>query len=169
VFVYGTGAEPWTRTRRTWNMHPYVGTAATANGLVPATYVAHWQTERSRGFRRGPSDPLVVPDLGVDLVGDQTGCDDGELMLRVIVRNMGSATLPAGISVELYAGAPGVGRLITMLATSMSLPPGHEETLDWTVDAPSEPAAYHAIVGGSAVYECSDANNVSVLAGVQCP
>jgi hypothetical protein len=116
VRIFGDQQGRWVRTRRIWNQHQYHVTNIEESGAVPVQEVPNWLAGGLNNFRQNvqPEGEFSAPDLVVDL---QAHCLNGyDVVARV--RNIGQASVPAGIMVGFYDGDPGQGG--TLLAQGMT-------------------------------------------------
>jgi CheY-like chemotaxis protein len=132
VRVFGDSLGNWVRTRRIWNQHHYHVTNIEEDGSVPVQEMPNWLTGGLNNFRQNvqPQGEFSAPDLVVDL---QAQCMDGyEVLARV--RNIGQASVPAGVLVGFYDGDPaGGGALLFQGMTQNTLYPAEAE--DVVLDA----------------------------------
>ncbi|PRP99984.1 FG-GAP repeat protein [Enhygromyxa salina] len=126
VRVFGDEQGKWVRTRRIWNQHHYHVTNINEDGSVPTQEMANWLSEGLNNFRQNvqPQGEFSAPDLVVDI---QTRCLGGyEVVARV--RNIGQASVPAGVKVGFYDGDPAMGgSLIGQGVTTKVLYPAEAE------------------------------------------
>jgi CheY-like chemotaxis protein len=131
VRVFGDSLGNWVRTRRIWNQHHYHVTNIDEDGGVPVQEMPNWLSGLNN-FRQNvqPQGEFSAPDLVVDL---QAHCLDGyEVLARV--RNIGQASVPAGVLVGFYDGDPaGGGALLFQGMTQNTLYPAEAE--DVVLDA----------------------------------
>lgn len=114
--VYGDESGNWVRTRRIWNQHAYHVTNVEEDGTIPTSEVKNWTVPRLNNFRQNvqPQGEFSAPDLIVSLLAR---CTSGyELVARV--RNIGQASVPAGVVVGFYEEDPAAGG--TQLGTGLT-------------------------------------------------
>lgn len=138
VRVFGDELGLWVRTRRIWNQHQYHVTNINEDGSVPTQEPANWLTEGLNNFRQNvqPEGEFSAPDLVVDLRAE---CMDGyQAIARV--RNIGQASVPAGVIVGFYDGDPSQGgNLLGQDVTTNILYPAEAE--DIVLDGANVPQA----------------------------
>ncbi len=126
VRIFGDELGLWVRTRRIWNQHHYHVTNIEENGHVPAQEPKNWLTEGLNNFRQNvqPLGEFSAPDL---VVGIHSICMGGyQAIARV--RNIGQASVPAGVIVGFYDGDPsGGGTLLGQGMTTKTLYPAEAE------------------------------------------
>jgi len=128
VRVFGDELGLWVRTRRIWNQHHYHVTNIDEDGGVPTMEMANWLADGLNNFRQNvqPEGEFSAPDLVVDIV---VSCFNSyEVAARV--RNIGQASVPAGILVGFYDGDPAAGgNLLAQGQTSKILYPAEAEDI----------------------------------------
>jgi hypothetical protein len=163
------------RTRRIWNEHTYHVTNVGEDGKVPAKELPNWTQPGLNDYRqnRQPGSELSAPDAVVSIAPD-CGTAYG---LVATVRNLGSASLPAGVAVGFYQGAPPNGTLLGAGQTTKVLHPAEAENV--TLPLPNAPAAvtsgtdpvYAVVDDGMAPHtwhECRTDNDVSAAGSGKC-
>ena len=126
VRVFGDELGLWVRTRRIWNQHHYHVTNINEDGSVPAQEPANWLGVGLNNFRQNvqPLGEFSAPDLVADIVASCFG----EYTVSARVRNIGQASVPAGVNVGFYDGDPGLGgNLLAQSQTSKILYPAEGE------------------------------------------
>jgi hypothetical protein len=108
VRIFGDTEGRWVRTRRVWNQHHYHVTNIEEDGTVPAVEAANWEVDGLNNFRQNvqPQGEFSAPDLVVDIL---PRCTPDEYGVVARVRNIGQASVPAGVAVGFYAGDPAMG------------------------------------------------------------
>ncbi len=112
-----------------------------------------------------------APDATVTLA---VGCASPEV-LTVSVRNIGLASLPAGVNVGVYKGSVATANLLGMVTTTHALLPGQTETIPFTVaasqgtDADSYVAQILIDAAHPTFHECDGNNDTSAVATAACP
>jgi hypothetical protein len=126
VRVFGDTQGNWVRTRRIWNQHAYHVTNIAEDGSVPQVELPNYAQPGLNNFRQNvqPLGEFSAPDLVVD-VAPVCG---GEYTLVATVRNIGEASVPAGVVVGFYEGDPAAGgtRLGEALTTQVLYSLGSE-------------------------------------------
>jgi outer membrane protein assembly factor BamB len=192
VLVVEDPRNEWVTTRPVWNQHAYhvtnvcdglddslcPGAAQNLPGVIPPTQEANWKLGFLNNFRQNVQGEGLfdAPDLVVADIDHECGGDS--ITIAVTVANQGARGVVAGTKVALYFGFQGDEELVTVLETTVDLPPGGRETLtyDWT-DAPDvdvEEFSIRAVVdsddmGAGLHNECIEDNNTLEFEGTcQC-
>jgi hypothetical protein len=130
VRVFGDELGLWVRTRRIWNQHHYHVTNVEEDGSIPVSEPPNWLTEGLNNFRQNvqPQGEFSAPDLVVDL---QARCLDGGYEAIARVRNIGQASVPAGVAVGFYDGDPASGGALlgTRFTTKILYPAEAEDVI----------------------------------------
>ena len=127
IRVFGDSKGSWVRTRRVWNQHAYHVTNINEDGTIPAPEVPNWTVPGLNNFRQNaqPEGEFAAPDLIVSL---RQQCPPLDYGLVGRVRNIGEASVPAGVPVRFYEGDPKMGGvLLGMALTSKVLYPAEAE------------------------------------------
>ena len=137
VRVFGDSLGSWVRTRRVWNQHTYHVTNVEEGGAIPKVEATNWQTPGLNNFRQNvqPEGEFAAPDLIVDL---RLQCAPEDYGLLGRVRNIGEASVPAGVPVDFYEGDPDNGGLLLGMATTTKVlyPAEAEEVVVLLADPP---------------------------------
>ncbi len=151
--VFSAMGGQWVRTRRVWNQHAYHVTNVEEDGTIPAKELPNWTQPRLNNFRQNvqPIGEFSAPDLIVTV--EPPPCNVTPYALIARVRNIGQASVPAGIPVGFYQGNPSQGgTLLGIAATSLALYPAEAEDVKLVIANPSD-----AITSGaSAIYAVVD-------------
>ena len=126
VRVFGDELGLWVRTRRIWNQHHYHVTNINEDGSVPVMEAPNWLQPGLNNFRQNvqPLGEFSAPDLVADIVA----VCFGEYTVAARVRNIGQASVPAGVNVGFYDGDPGAGgSLLLQTQTTKILYPAEGE------------------------------------------
>ncbi len=184
IAVYGD--PQWVGTRKIWNQHTYHVTNIYEDGVVPVVEPASWLPGTFDGwpvggaggsFRANASQPpagFYEPAADLRLSGvsiDRSACD-AEVTLRVWVDNVGAATVPAGVAVDLYQGnTPDPAQWIDLVLTTVDLAPGESERVAFTLPSPGPRSDYLLVVDlDGTVSECGNPkDNLYRISGVGCP
>ena len=146
IRVFGDSQGNWVRTRRVWNQHAYSVTNVNEDGSIPAPQPVNWTTPGLNNFRQNaqPEGEFAAPDL---IVSVRQQCPPLDYGLVGRVRNIGAASVPAGVPVRFYEGDPKMGGVsLGMGMTSKVLYPAEaEDVLLLLPDAPP------GVVDGSSV------------------
>lgn len=173
VRVFGSSSKSWVQTRPIWNQHTYHVTNVEDDGAIPAVETDNWLVSGLDNFRQNKQvgGEFGAPDAVVSVL---PACSD-EFGVRVIVRNLGSAPMPAGVAVNVYRDAA-VPKLLGTVTTTYSLFPLQSATLVLKVggadaaDLASGQAEAFAVVDEAPkkLKECRPDNNRSDAAVVAC-
>jgi hypothetical protein len=108
------------------------------DGSIPASELSNWTVPRLNNFRQNvqPEGEFAAPDL---IVSGTAQCFDG-LDVAARVRNIGQASVPAGVTVGFYEGDPEQGGTLlgTGVTTKILYP---AEAQDVLFELPAVPAA----------------------------
>jgi hypothetical protein len=174
--VFGDLEGRWVRTRRVWNQHHYHVTNVNEDGTIPPVEAANWTVDGLNNFRQNvqPEGEFSAPDLVVSVLPH---CSIDEYGIIARVRNIGQASVPAGVAVGFYDGDPTLGgTLLGSGTTTKILYPAEAQDVLLVLDPPPP-----TLVDGSAEAwvvvddgmpdhvweECRTANN-SAHAPVPC-
>jgi hypothetical protein len=126
----------WVRTRRVWNQHAYSVTNINEDGSVPEKEANNWSTPGLNNFRQNkqPGQEFSAPDLVVSL--SYPKCSGGYGLIARVT-NVGEASVPAGVTVGFYLGAPGAGSFLGKAVTTAALYPAQSENVTLAIDMPS--------------------------------
>lgn len=171
VRVYGSASKSWVQTRPVWNQHTYHVTNVGEDGSIPNVETSNWTVTGLNNFRQNKQvgGEFGAPDA-VASVLPNCGSPYG---VRVVVRNVGSAPMPAGIVVHLYREG---GKLLGTAATTHVLFALSAETLVFAVSPPDDSdlatgkAKAYATVDEppKQLVECRTDNNQSAPTSVEC-
>jgi hypothetical protein len=171
VRVLGSASKSWVQTRPVWNQHTYHVTNVGDDGTIPKNEASNWTVAGLNNFRQNKQ------------VGGEFGAPDAVVTLlpncakpygvRVFVRNVGSAPMPAGVTVNVHREG---GKLLGTTTTTHPLFPLQVETLIVPVPAPDDvdlsggKAKAYAVVDPAPkkLVECRPDNNQSPLTAVGC-
>jgi hypothetical protein len=162
IRVFGDTAGNWVRTRRIWNQHAYHVTNVNEDGTIPQVEATHWLDPNLNNFRQNvqPLGEFAAPDLVVDVFPTCTG----QYSIVARVRNIGQASVPAGVVVGFYAGDPMAGG--SLLGLGQTTQPLYSLDSEDVVLVPSSTptSALYAVVDDGmplhAWHECLTDNNV---------
>ncbi|WP_106390433.1 FG-GAP repeat domain-containing protein [Enhygromyxa salina] len=180
ISVYGAADSSWVGTRTIWNQHAYSVTNVCSSGdsacdepnvygAIPLLERVNWLLPWLNNFRQNVQDAGVydAPNATVDL---NVECSD-PMRIWVSVRNIGLASLPAGVTVE-------VRRLDTQavvgeVVTDQALFPGQIQGLELqTALGPDQTLEFvgEVVVDPSdpTFVECKDDDNLSEPASAFC-
>ncbi len=175
VRVFGDEEGKWVRTRRIWNQHAYHVTNVEEDGTIPTIESPNWTTPGLNNFRQNvqPEGEFSAPDL---IVGLSPLCSPEAFGITATVRNIGRASVPAGVPVTFYSGDPAAGgALLGTLSTTKVLYPAEGEDLELAIEGAQDlrdglVEAYAIVDEGNPVHswtECRPDNN-SASAFVPC-
>jgi hypothetical protein len=184
ITAFNDMAHSWVGTRTLWNEHAYhvsnicddLDTACIAPnvyGSIPHVEQKNWNVPWLNNFRQNVQDKGLfnAPDATVTLA---VACAS-PAVLTASVRNIGLASLPAGINVGIYKGSVAMENLLGMVTTTHPLLPGQTEALPFTVPAASgtdmDTYVAQIIIDASnpTFHECDANNDTSALATANCP
>ena len=169
--VFGDTQGKWVRTRRVWNQHNYHVTNVEEDGTIPANEARNWMQPRLNNYRQNvqPLGEFNAPDLIVSL---STRCSPSPELVA-LVRNIGSASVPAGVVVGFYAGDPlAGGMLLGQETTTKALAPAEAVEVTLAVGSFPTTSAFAVVDDGMpshAWQECRTDNNVSEGITAECP
>jgi hypothetical protein len=179
---FGDSAHSWVGTRTLWNEHAYhvsnicddrdsACAAPNVYGSIPTVEASNWTVPWLNNFRQNVQDKGIfnAPDAVVSLA---VACTT-PAQLTVSVRNIGLASLPPGVQVNLYKGSV-TGTLLGQVSTTHALLPGQTEPIPYTVfaGAGTYSDTYVAQIYDSPTmptfHECNTANDTSNPATGNC-
>lgn len=173
LYVYGDALDQWVPTRRVWTQHAYHVTNATSAGNVPLVEDVNWMQPGLNNYRQNVQGDGVfnAPDLAVDLSIGLDACDDGMVVLRARVTNLGALGVRPGVGVTFHQGTTTAGPVIGTGTTTVPLLPGQSTVVTVTVTDPNTPTDYLAVVDSppGMVAECDEANNQDGVTDAECP
>lgn len=145
------------------------------DGTIPAMPADNWTVPDLNNFRQNkqPDSELGAPDAIVKI--EPLCVPDDTYSLVATVRNVGEASLPAGVIVGFYTGDPGSGVKVGELTTTKVLYPLESEALtlpfnDAPQDVQNGTMNVHAIVDDTNTphptwAECRVDNNTGTSTG----
>ncbi|HVH41999.1 MAG TPA: FG-GAP-like repeat-containing protein [Labilithrix sp.] len=171
VRVFGPTNGSWVRTRRVWNEHTYHITNVGEDGTIPKSEPANWKQSGMNNFRQNKQtgSEFAAPNL----VGNVTPLCSAPGVI-VGVRNIGEASVPAGVLVGVYSGVPGSGTKLGTVTTTRPLFPAEVEPLEFLFPAGAEgtTSAYAIVDDGAPAHptwtECRTDDNTSKAASPAC-
>ncbi len=169
--ILGDVEGKWVRTRRVWNQHNYHVTNVEEDGTIPMDEPRNWLQPRLNNYRQNiqPRGEFSAPDVVVELA---VACKGG-MRLEATVRNVGAASVPAGVVVGLYEGEPtGGGTRLGQLETTRELAPAESEVLEWPIEEFARMPYYAVVDDGNSVHawrECDTSNNTFGPVTPYCP
>jgi len=181
--VYRDSARSWVGTRPMWNQHTYHvtnicvgGDGACApgarDGEIPRIERTNWSLPWLNNFRQNvqQSGLFNAPDATVTL---SVRCEDPPVLVAS-VRNLGEATLPAGVNVGFFAIMGTMETMIGTASTTTALFPGGVQDVVFRAPAGSDVnGTYRARILIDPMmprfHECRTDNNESAPARTQCP
>lgn len=153
LVAFGDVASSWVGTRTLWSEHTYHvsnicddrDTACQMNnvyGAIPKQERLNWSVPWLNNFRQNVQDKGIfnAPDAVVSLAVDCTS----PLTAHVSVRNIGQASLPAGVDVGVFLAANDAQ--LAKVTTTISLFPGQTQTIDVKLPANQPPTTFYAKV-----------------------
>lgn len=143
LLAIGDSADSWVGTRTLWNEHTYHVSnicddrddacgAPDVYGSIPKQETENWTLPWLNNFRQNVQDHGIfdAPDAVVSIAVE---CSD-PVQVTVSVRNIGLASLPAGVDVGIYKQTSMGDVQVATTATTHSLYPGQTEQIQVTVD-----------------------------------
>jgi hypothetical protein len=176
VRIFGDEMGKWVRTRRVWNEHAYHITNVEEDGTIPTAEKTNYTQAGLNNFRQNkqPGSEFAAPDAIVSLA---PLCGANYALLATI-RNVGEASLPAGVVVGFYKGNAPNGTLLGQVSTSKILYPAESEALILplpavTPDISSGAVLLYAVADDSGIAhpswtECRTDNNTSAGTSGSC-
>lgn len=131
----GTG-NSWVNARSVWNQYAYSITNVNDDLTIPVMPSASWATHNTfRVNKRLDVSPNAVSDATVSFarVIDSGGTQPSTITVRI--GNGGALTMPSGVKVAFYAGAPGSGQVLGVAATTIALAAGAYEDVSLQLSA----------------------------------
>lgn len=172
VRVIQSASRSWVRTRRVWNQHTYHVTNVDEDGTIPTQEVRNWTVPGLNNFRQNkqPGSEFAAADATVSV---EARCS-GPFGVLVEVRNLGSAPLPPGVTVEVFAGTPPSGTLLATSSTTLPLYLAQAEVL--SIDLATAPpdvqsgatTVFAQVTPPSGVVQCRTDNDTSPPASAAC-
>ncbi len=176
IRIFGSATGSWVRTRRVWNQHAYHITNIGEDGKVPVVELPNWKQPGLNNYRqnRQPGAEFGAPDAVVTIAP----ICGGPYGLVATVRNLGSASLPAGVKVGFYASSPAPDgtKLGEGVTTKVLYPAEAENVVLFLPNAPPEVTSgattIYSIVDDGALphtwHECRADNNSSPKVSGKC-
>ncbi len=161
VRVFRSADDNWVVTRRVWNQHAYSVTNVEEDGTVPRRPLRNWTVPGLNNFRQNkqPGLEFAAADAVVSVAG---ACLPIGVSYTVTVRNIGEATLPPGVRVELILEPASTNRVLTTHVTTRSLGPTQAETFSYsTMENLGGLPVVGKVTPPQGVRECRSDNNVS--------
>jgi hypothetical protein len=181
ITVWGDKENSWVGTRSIWNQHAYSVSnvcdardsacdAPNVTGSIPKSQKPNWSVPWLNNFRQNVQDKGLfdAPDATVSIAVDCV-----PLVVRVSVRNVGLASLPAGVVVGIFAELASDTEL-GKVTTSKPLAPGQTEVIAFPVPSGSagDSDSYFARIIidplNKTFNECRDDNNQSASVTPLC-
>ncbi|HTJ82454.1 MAG TPA: VCBS repeat-containing protein, partial [Polyangiaceae bacterium] len=181
--VFGDKANAWVGTRTLWNEHTYhvsnvcddrdsACDAPNVYGSIPTNEKNNWDLPWLNNFRQNVQDQGIfnAPDATVSLA---VPCVE-PVVATVSVRNLGLASLPAGVTVGVYKVDPAGDVLVGQGSTANALFPGQTSVFDVALDTvlASKNDTYVARIiidpMNITFHECREDNNESAAVKPSC-
>jgi hypothetical protein len=181
ITVFGDAASSWVGTRTLWNQHTYhvsnicddrdsACAAPNVYGSIPAHEKPNWQLPWLNNFRQNVQDHGLfnAPNATASL---SVVCSN-PVLLHPTVRNLGLASLPAGVVVGVYDLSGGGQTLVGQAVTTKVLLPGQGEQLTITATAGSSSDTFMASLiidpANPTFHECRSDDNSSPPVTATC-
>ncbi|MDP1827116.1 MAG: VCBS repeat-containing protein [Archangium sp.] len=167
VRVFSSMDDDWVVTRRVWNQHAYSVTNIEEDGRIPRNPTRNWVTPGLNNFRQNkqPGLEFAAADAVVSMSGS---CGPDGVRYQVVVTNVGEASLPAGVRVELVVEPAGAATVLTTLVTTRSLGPTQAERFVYltTENVAAKPVLARIVATG--LRQCRTDNDTSNPPTVGC-
>ena len=133
------------------------------DGSIPAMPKPNWSTPGLNNFcqNKQPDSEFGAPDAIVSIA---PLCQGDSYSLVAVVRNVGEASLPAGVIVGFYTGDPPNGTKVGEMITSKALYPLESEILELPFDAAPD-AVKNGIIN---IYAVVDDTKIAHPAWQEC-
>ena len=169
IRIFGDTQGKWVRTRRIWNQHAYHVTNVNEDGSIPAVEAANFLDPKLNNFRQNvqPQGEFSAPDLVVSV---QPLCGENKGLIGR-VRNIGAASVPPGVTVSFYEGAPGMGTLVGEAQTKQTLYSLGSEDVILNLQSLPTGQVYAVVAESGGPYpwrECREDNNSSKATTLNC-
>jgi len=171
VTVFGQTDNTWLESGSTWHTHDFAVDNIGADGSVPSTPPAYWQTYNV--YRARPAVDHQEIDLEVEIVDlCAAGClEDNLVRVSIQVSNAGTADAPSGVEVNLYADDGGTLTLLDTTTLSEEVPSGR--SLDayevrLTLSQLGSNGLLAHVDEGGAIEECDDDDNIGLWEDPPC-
>ena len=183
ITAFGDKQNSWVGTRTVWNQHAYSvsnvcdsrdSACAPPNlyGSIPTAQKPNWTQPWLNNFRQNVQDKGIfdAPDVvvKVDVV-----CSN-PIVVKVSVRNIGLAGLPAGVTVAVFVDQGGTQTQLGTVVTTKPLLPGQTEVIDFTVPSGAAQTTDGFLAKvvidpkNKTFNECRDDNNESAVVKPKC-
>jgi hypothetical protein len=181
VTIWEDPDNGWAGSRSIWNQHDYFVTNVNDDGTIPLMLQvkSHWNPrtnpERPNTFRQNvqgaTGQSLELPDI-TTLANPAVQCAElgGSAQFTVNVCNRGLRTLQDGEASVTLLMTQDLRRQLCNPSNTAPLAPGACAPLTCTAQVPGDRFDV-TIMGdlGTAVDECDEDNNQSIITGVYCP
>ncbi len=144
IVAFGDTAHSWVGTRTLWNEHTYhvsnicddrdsACAAPNVYGSIPMHETTNWSLPWLNNFRQNVQDKGLfdAPDATASLTVDCVT----PVVAHASVRNIGVASLPAGVNVGIFQVTGGANTQVGTGTTTQQLFPGQTETITITLAA----------------------------------
>ncbi len=182
ITVWGDKESSWVGTRALWNQHAYhvsnvcdsrddACDAPNVSGSIPQNEKKNWTVPWLDNFRQNVQDEGIfdAPDATVSI----TVVCVSPAVVKVSIRNVGLAGLPAGVEAGVYLVTSGE-TLLGSVETTHVLLPGQTEVIPFTVPA-GQASSSDTFLGriiidplNKTFNECRDDNNESAKVTAKC-
>ena len=169
IRILDSASGTWVRTRRVWNQHTYHVTNVNEDGSIPLAELDNVSVPGLNDYRqnRQPEGEFSAPDLVVSVFPKCVG----SYGLYGRVRNIGQASVPPGVIVGFYQGAPPLGTFLGTATTTTTLYALGTEDVLLPLPTPFNDSVYAVVDDGNPPnpwHECRDDNNVSTPVSASC-
>ncbi len=167
VRVFSSAGRDWVVTRRVWNQHAYSVTNIEEDGHVPPRPQRNWVVSGLNNFRQNkqPGLEFAAADAVVSMSGS---CGLNGVTYQAVVRNVGEATLPAGVHVELVVNPQTSPRVLATLTTTRALGPTQAERFVYLTMEDVSGLPVIARIVSTGLRQCRTDNDTSTPPTVGC-
>lgn len=167
VRVFGSAGRDWVVTRRVWNQHAYSVVNVDEDGNIPPLPQRNWLVPGLNNFRQNkqPGLEFAAADAVVSMGG---ACSPQGIQFDVVVRNVGEASIPPGLRVEVVVDPATTPRVLTTLVTTRTLGPTQAQFFQYvtTEDVAGKPVIARVVAPG--LRQCRTDNDESTPPIVGC-
>jgi hypothetical protein len=180
---FGDTAHSWVGTRTLWNEHTYhvsnicddtdsACPAPNVYGSIPTIETENWTLPWLNNFRQNVQDKGIfnAPQAIVSLTVDCTT----PVLAHASVRNIGLASLPAGVTIGIFKHTAAVDTQVGTGTTTQVLFPGQTQEIDVLVNAAMANSGDQFVAkvlidpAMPLFHECDPSNNTSAVVSPLC-
>lgn len=167
VRVFGSQGRDWVVTRRVWNQHAYSVVNIEEDGRVPTQPQRNWLVPGLNNFRQNkqPGLEFAAADAVVTMAGS---CSPQGIQFDVVVRNVGEASIPPGLRVEVVVDPTTTPMILSTLSTTRTLGPTQAQAFSFvtTENVAGKPVIARIVAAG--LRQCRTDNDESTPPIVGC-